>query len=211
VSTPVVTVFLVSAQLQSGKDTFSDALVRKTLGQKLAFADPVKEVAISMLGMPSVVAYGGEAERRAWTRYGKDARQWLQWIGTELGRQQIHQDVWLHRLNERLEQRSCRSFVVSDARFKNELIDFPDDEWITRSIVHMSVQGPGRPCRFVLVRIKRPGNPTVDLSHVSETEQTEIPDASFDEIVVNDGTPEELAAKAQLIAEKWLDKSALVK
>jgi hypothetical protein len=60
----------------------------------MSFAQPVKEIAIA-LGMPSNVAYGGEAERRAWKKYLKaldkeaDGREWLQWIGTEFGRDQI--------------------------------------------------------------------------------------------------------------------------
>ena len=162
-----------------------------------------------MLGMPAHIAYGGEAERRAWKRYCRDrdactndthdactdARQWLQWIGTELGRLQIHPEVWIHRLMERA-PRFAGDVVVADARFKNELGMTPGGiEKANNELEH--------PYRVVKIRIKRPGFENDD-QHASEKEQTEIPDEAFDEVVENDGNLKQLEAKAKLIAKKYL-------
>lgn len=207
------TIFLISAQLQSGKDAFGESLRKSALGTRLAFADPVKEVAIALLGMPSQVAYGGEAERRAWKRYCKDkaacknanhdactdAREWLQWIGTELGRDQIHHDVWVHRLMERAPG-FAGHVVVTDARFKNELA-VPD--WTGSPGMKAANEALKRPYSLVKIRLKRPGNEN-DIAHRSESEQLSIPDEMFDEVVVNDGTLQELEAKAKNIARKYL-------
>jgi hypothetical protein len=203
------TLFLISAQLQSGKDAFGEVLRKAVCGTKLAFADPVKEVAIAMLGMPSRVAHGGEAERRAWKRYCKDratcpnatheactdAREWLQWVGTELGRQQIHPEVWIHRLMERAPG-FAGDVIVADARFKNEL-------GMTPGGIEKANNELERPYRIVKIRIRRPGFENDD-QHASEKEQTEIPDEAFDEIVENDGDLRQLEAKAKLIAKKYL-------
>lgn len=209
---PMKTMFLVSAQLQSGKDQFGEALRKEVLGVGLAFAQPVKEVAIAMLGMPARVAYGGEVERRAWKRYCKDkascpnathdactdAREWLQWIGTELGRVQIDPDVWAHRLLERAPG-FAGDVVVTDARFKNEL-DTPGS--VTPGLGYGNTHLE-RPFRLVKIRLKRPGHEN-DIEHASEKEQTEIPDSAFDEVVVNDGTLQDLESKAKVIARKYL-------
>jgi hypothetical protein len=56
--------------------------------------------------------------------------------------------------------------------------------------------------RFIRIRLKRPDAPGGE-THKSETEQLEIPDTSFDEVVVNDGTPKDLENKAKEIARKY--------
>ena len=56
---------------------------------------------------------------------------------------------------------------------------------------------------FIKIRLKRPGNENDD-EHASEKEQMGIPDSSFDEVVVNDGTIGELEGKARLIANNYL-------
>ncbi len=204
------TLFLICAQLQTGKNEFGEVLRKAVCGTQLAFSNPVKEAAIALLGMPSAVAYGGEAERRSWKRYCKnretcpnatheactDAREWLQWVGTELGRAQIHPAVWIHRLMERAPG-FLGDVIVTDARFKNELglDDHPGIE-AANDVLE-------RPYRIVKIRIKRPGHQN-ELGHASEKEQTEIPDSEFDEVVVNDGTLKDLESKAKNIARKYL-------
>jgi hypothetical protein len=191
------TIVLVSAQLQSGKDTFGKPLARALDGITIAFADPLKEIAIQ-LGMPSEVAYGGEADRRAWKKFLKalgkeaDAREWLQWLGTEFGRDQIGKDIWIQRLLERVQGRVQKFFVVTDARFKNELLGSIEE---LAKKMDMDV-------KFVRIRLKRPGAPGGE-THKSETEQLEIPDSVFDEVVVNDGTAKDLEHKAKEIARKY--------
>ena len=198
-------VFLISSQQQNGKDTFGERLARWTNGITLAFADPVKEVAISMLGMPPEVAYGGEAERRAWKRYGKDAREWLRWIGTELGRAQISPEVWIHRMIERVSKSSVGSFVVTDARFGNELdYSYGDPVMLSQlrdqgSITAFHEAG----FRVVKIRLRRPGAENTE-AHASESEQLTIPDDHFHEVVVNDGSPKDLDNKAKVIAAKYV-------
>ena len=99
-------VFLVCGQKQSGKDTIGKML-RSELHTHLqstevmGFADPVKEIAMIMLGMPHHVAFGGEVDRRNWTKYGRDAREWLQWIGADMGRT-ANPYVWIHHMQRRL-------------------------------------------------------------------------------------------------------------
>jgi len=183
------TMFLISAQLQTGKDTLANAIVAAHGVRKVALADPVKEVAIAMIGMPSAVAYGGEAERHAWSAYGKDARQWLQWIGTELGRK-IDENIWIHRLLERVSTTAADIIVVSDLRFTNEILVWPRDESLKPYF------------KFVTIRLKRPGTENSD-PHPSEAEQLSIPDSEFSEVIINDKEPKDLEAHGKRLVSKW--------
>lgn len=190
------TIVLISAPMQSGKDTFGNALARFLGAVTIAFADPLKEIAV-LLGMPYSVAYGGEKERRAWKKFLKakgrecDGREWLQWLGTEFGREQVGEDIWLERLLEHVKgRRTPPFFVVTDVRFENELHRTEE-----------LAQEAGLDVRFFRIRLKRqeaPGGET----HVSETEQLGIPDSAFDEVVTNDGTKKDLEAAAVRLADK---------
>jgi hypothetical protein len=180
--------YLIFGNKSAGKDTLGNfltgALVSKGHSvQRYAFAKPIKEAATHLLGMPWSVAEGSEEVRRSWEKYGRDARVWLQWLGTELGRNQIHQDVWVHRAIDRVNN-STDNFVITDGRFKNELYLFKND----------------CECKLVPIRIRRAAMSYSD-SHRSETEQLEIEDLEFQFVVENDGTLRDLEAKAQYIVE----------
>lgn len=58
----------------------------------------------------------------------------------------------------------------------------------------------------VTVRVKRPSVPNPPFDHRSETEQATIPDDFFDFVIENDGTPEELRAKAAALSTTVQEK-----
>jgi hypothetical protein len=185
-------VFLICAQMQSGKDTFGAPLAEALGADVLSFADPLKEIAV-ILGVPPRVAYGGEKERRGWKKLHKsfgreaDGREWLQWLGTEFGRNQVGIDIWIELLLGRCGQAT----VVTDARFKNELFK-----------IEQVAERLGLEIQFVRIRLVRPGQSVSD-AHPSEAEQLSIPTSAFDEIVVNSGTIADLEEKARKIADKY--------
>jgi len=198
------TLFLVSAQMQSGKDVFGKKLAKEAHGICVAFANPLKEAAIALLGMPSEVAYGGEKERRAWKRYGKDAREWLQWFGVELVRTTFHPNVLTHRLLERIACGASSAFVVTDARMPDELSHAYDDSaWLAGLyeaglVERVLLEG----YRVVTIRLSRPGHENTD-AHPTEAAQLGLPDSFFDEVIVNDGPVRCLDDHARRIAAKY--------
>ena len=124
---------LVSGFAGHGKDTFADLFAQAWGADKVhrcAFAGPVKTVAMALVGMPREIAYGNQAARAAWTAYRRDARTWLQIVGTEVGRTMADPNVWLDRLADEIvalhESGSEKEVAaVSDTRFLNERDDFP--------------------------------------------------------------------------------------
>lgn len=191
-------VFGVFGNQQHGKDTVSDLICEevrsaaKMRARKIALADPLKVTAMHLLGMPAEVAFGNgisveerEKRRLEWAVYGRNARQWLRWIGTEL-RNQIDQDLWIDRLVRTVvdDDQGTAVWAISDCRFNNEREKLPKkfaDHFV----------------RFVKVRVKRDW--PVDLSHPSESEVAAMSDDVFDAVLVNDGDLEALRQRVRAL------------
>lgn len=196
---------------QHGKDTVAAMLGLALGGQhgyrvkQFALADPLKRVAIELLGMPSEIAFGNgvtvderERLRDVWMYRGKNARQWLQWIGTELGREQIDPELWVKRAVDTVvdDTKGYHFFVVSDCRFHNER-----EELASRFDLQF--------VRFTKVRIHRPGAPIV-ADHPSESELTEMTDDQFDYVLSNDSTIEALEEKVRVLAGQLVEQGVYV-
>jgi hypothetical protein len=177
---------------QAGKDTVSLMIVQEGLlgvpgfrVRKLALADPLKHVAMHLVGMPHEVAFGDDNDvaererlRETWTAYGRNGRTWLQWIGTELGRQQIDPALWIDRTVDRIvdDEQGTQVFAISDCRFHNERIQLRE-------------KLAARYVRFVTLRVRR----DVPVgTHQSEAEVASMSDYLFDAVILNNGSLEDL-------------------
>lgn len=173
---------------QHGKDTTSHLIaeVLRERGKRalcFALADPLKQVAVHLLGMPESIAWGNgigadvarrEADRIAWTKYGKNAREWLQWLGTELGRDQVDKDIWVDRAVDTVigDGEGHEFFIITDCRFHNERDN-------------LRAKLGQRFAQFIPIRVYRPGIP-VDTSHPSEAEVASMTADMFAQVIDND-------------------------
>jgi len=185
----------------NGKDTFADALARRLEGSgrgmalRCAFADPLKEAARHLIGIPSCVSYGRAAVKEHTFFYAKTARHWLQWLGTEIGRMQIHPDVWVHRLADRGLEADSRYVVVSDGRFENERIGLREYLAGRGQVFNVLIHRPsaGIPC-----------GPDVHQSEAEvaamRTQALLYPGSLFHAVVANTGTLADLDREAERVA-----------
>jgi hypothetical protein len=128
-----IPVYGITGRAGCGKSTFAAALGRGRSHTRLAFADPLREVALAIFGC----AYRTQEEKAAtdafWSeRLGDDwstGRKILQRLGTEVGRQTINTDIWLHAMDRRLlailaqvkaGTLSRPIVTIEDVRFANE-------------------------------------------------------------------------------------------
>lgn len=174
--TPKRACILFAGNMGAGKDTAADMLAQAISDTgvsvlRIAFADPVKDIALHLLGIPKSVTYGSQQDKLDYQAFGKSARYWLQWIGTELGRQQIHFDIWAHRFIDRALSSDAQVVIGSDCRFLNEIT-------LTREQL-----GPKMHTR--VIRIENP-NVALRLEHQSEREIHDVPATMFDHIIRND-------------------------
>lgn len=174
-----------------GKDTAANILAqvfrqRGASAERMAFADPIKDISLHLLGIPKSISYGTQQDKETYKVYDKTARHWMQWIGTEFARNMVHQDIWVHRFVDRALDVMAPVVIGSDCRFRNEM-----------NVVRELLAGKMR------VRIYKIINPRVpvNLKHQSESEVFGIPAEDFDGVIVNDETMADLTNKIVALAD----------
>lgn len=107
---------------RSGKDTCADYIVNKYGFVKIGFADMVRESLYALNPwIDGYLRYADAIDTYGY-EYAKDnfpeVRRLLQHLGTEVGRNLIHPDVWVDLLNKRLIPGF--NYVIPDCRMENE-------------------------------------------------------------------------------------------
>lgn len=187
--------FVLFGNAGHGKSLLSEILCDIVPNSKqVAFADPLKRAAQHLLGIPSHILYGDKEQKESFTVYDRTAREWLQWLGTEIGREVIHKDVWVHRLADFVKNDDSSAFVISDGRFDNE-----------RTALSRYLGDRAEVVNVLIVRTSA----EVNLSHPSESEvfrmrqRQEAGEPLFNVTIRNDGSIDELRHKAEVLVRKY--------
>lgn len=192
----------------SGKGTVGDILEQKGF-EKDSFAKPLKDACSSIFGWPRSLLEGDTEVSRKWRElpdpfwsekfgFKFTPREALQLLGTEAGRNVFHEDIWVISL---LNRANGRKVVVTDVRFKNE-IDY--------------IQKNGGK----IVRIIRGDEPIwyrklaeIDNKNERQEYMLQFPihssewdwvGSSFDYIINNDGTYNDLEVKVDEMLKKLI-------
>lgn len=128
---PRPTIIGLTGRAGSGKDTAAAYLAHAYGFHRAAFADPLRETAAAFLRA------AGVADPDTWLTdparknlviptVGYSARHIMQTLGTEWGRTELHNWIWIDILERRLGLRGeappvADRIVITDARFPNEL------------------------------------------------------------------------------------------
>jgi hypothetical protein len=103
----------------SGKTTVADYLVREHGAQKFSFAAPLKEMARRVYALSDAQLYGPQAVKETVDpRYGRSPRELLQYLGTDVCRDILGEDVWVNAAMRAITPFSL--WVCDDVRFFNE-------------------------------------------------------------------------------------------
>jgi hypothetical protein len=115
----------------SGKGTVGDHLVVTHGYQSASFASSLKDAVSSIFSWPRHLLEGDNTESREWRE--REDQYWstqlqkritprwvLQYMGTDVLRNNFHEDIWLHSLEKRLID-SSKPTVITDVRFPNEI------------------------------------------------------------------------------------------
>ena len=111
---------------RTGKDTIGNYMCGVHHYRKYAFADPIKEAASKMFGVPLEYFYDGDRDRElVLPEWDYSPRQMIQLLGTEGGRDLFREDIWVKR--SEIEWKNFCSgepvecgMVITDVRFENE-------------------------------------------------------------------------------------------
>lgn len=116
----------------NGKDSIGDILVNNLPNwEKMSFASHLKDVVSLLFGFDRKMLAGETPEDRAireqpdkfWSeKMGKDftPRYALQYLGTNLLRNQLHSNIWVDCLERKILE-SDKNIVITDVRFPNEI------------------------------------------------------------------------------------------
>lgn len=113
----------------SGKTTCANYLNTHYNFQEFSFADPVKKIVEIVYGFDYETLKGDtpeKREKRVSTRdpvWDKNMIQAMQFIGTELFRDHMDQDVWIKIMKRNIENlvKNNKRVVISDLRYPNEI------------------------------------------------------------------------------------------
>jgi hypothetical protein len=87
-------------------------------GYRYSFADPIRQMLMS-LGIDMYDPYWIERKEDVIPALGVSPRRLMQTLGTDWGRQMIHQNIWLTLAAQRF-LRTGPGMVIADVRFDNE-------------------------------------------------------------------------------------------
>jgi hypothetical protein len=188
--------FAVCGKANSGKDTTSNIICESIIenfyslpnhklhgyngAKTMALADPIKEmIRIMFPHIPRKHLYGPSKYRLELIpgafKDGKPLtiRQLLMDLGTGLGRN-YNSNIWLENIDLRLEKEEKKNrtvVVVTDVRFRNEFDHFKKNG-------------------FQMIKLIR--EDSLNINHVSETQQDSIKDDEFSYVINNNGSLEDL-------------------
>jgi len=110
----------LAGKARSGKDTVGEYLRDEYDYTLYAFADPIKQAASKMFGIPLKDFYEGDREKVI-PFWGFSPREILQKLGTEAGRDVFRKDIWLLRGMQEWDNFSDGvGLIITDVRFENE-------------------------------------------------------------------------------------------
>lgn len=204
-------IILVSAKLQSGKNTFANILqdvLEKDHGKRVccdSFAAKLKKnctedfsAVVSFLRSEYNRLVSEGVKDIEWMNVTEDnfyenktdlTRLLLQAYGTEIFRKRVDDFYWIKDFEERINNSLDEYVIVTDVRFKNEIEYF-----------YSKFYGdPNYKISPITVRIERDSDRTnIQNQHISEKDLDDY--SCWDVVVDNNGTMEELADAAYEVA-----------
>jgi len=183
-------VALYSPAMQMGKSTVSKMFCEHGF-EPLAFAQPLKRMVASLLDSAGYtpddidwMIFGGGKDNPYGDPIRTSPRHLMQTLGTDWGRQMIHENIWVDVTRARLAKyiRADVDVVIDDCRFPNEAeMILTDDRW-----------------KGSVIQVVRPGVEAT-LQHASEGALKGFP---FTTTIVNDGSMYDLRVKVQEVVSK---------
>lgn len=162
-------IFGISGEKFSGKDTVANAIVARYArdGRKaklVRFAEPLKQSLCTLFGWDRAQLESHEFKETPEPITGKTPRYIMQIMGTEFGRELLHDELWIRLAAVEVERCLQNDIVpiLSDVRFENEasmvramggtIVHVINPTNVVRTDVHASENGvsqePGD-CRFI--------------------------------------------------------------
>jgi hypothetical protein len=159
----------------SGKSSVGSLLHLRHGYAAWAFADPLYEAVSAITGVPVADLQERSQKEKVIPWLGASPRRLLQTLGTEWGRQMIHDQIWIEATFRRIEASNWSHHVICDVRFANEAAAIR--------------------CRGGLVlRVSRPAKNTMGPAEAAHSSEGGVPDEYVLATIENSGSLGDLEA-----------------
>ena len=113
----------VSGPAHSGKDTIADWFVANRGFKAVSFAGPLKRAVSELFDIPLDSMFDPAKKELVDARWKTSPRALMQWLGTDVMRNQVDKEFFVKHLGWRLEKmviEEGHNVIVTDVRFDNE-------------------------------------------------------------------------------------------
>jgi hypothetical protein len=211
----------LSGFLGSGKTAAAEHLVQQEGFKRVSFADPLKRVTAELFGWDVDDLRGLTPKSRQWREqpddywskaFGKTVTpRWaLQYVGTELVRENLLSDFWTRHMELSLTNAAAQNqdVVIDDMRFQNEIALLRTWKatlvWVVRDDP-ATMQPDLRTMAFGQDRAEIQAAATRYVTgqnvHPSESDWLKQGRLSFDRVLQNDGTLDDLCGEIKTLVE----------
>jgi len=187
----------VCGRKRHGKDTVGRSLRRQFDMTPIAFADPLKRIAMDIYGLSYDQCYGDDLKEVIDPRWGVTPRHIMQQIGTEMGRT-IHPETWVRYCLRTIEEAAAGKqpliHIAKMRKFELAKEDFVNvQRWVVTDVRFPNEAEAIRSKGGKVIKVVRSEflKRATDM-HASETSIDEI---NPDFLVLNDSTIEDLNQK----------------
>lgn len=108
----------------SGKDAMADYLVEHFQFEKMAYADPIKDVCAQLFDLDDDYFNKRDLKEKKLDFWELSPREILQKVGTDLFRKHFDQEFWVKLMENKIQNKLVKypdmNIVCSDVRFQNE-------------------------------------------------------------------------------------------
>ena len=188
----------VCGRKRHGKDTVGGFLRDEANFTQLAFADPIKRIAMDLYGFSYAQCFGTTADKETVDpRYGFSPRHAMQQIGTEMFRR-LYEPTWVDYAKTTIDRALAGQNPLihshqAKAFLPTSLVARDPSRWVLTDVRYPNEAEAIRRWGGTVWKVVRPSIlEGLDDTHTSETSVDLI---EPDHLIVNDGTLEDLRAK----------------
>ncbi len=158
------------------------------------FAYKLKQTASLLTGVPVEKFEDQEFKKKEMPGWGMTYREFLQKLGTEAMRDNLHKDVWVKALFADYKKEDDDNLLVDNGESILDLREYPN--WIITDCRFENEAEAVKSHGGILLRINRNGQNVFNIlnGHPSETA---LDNYQFDYVIDNDGSIEELTEKVK--------------
>lgn len=161
----------------AGKTTAANAVLPANWLGRFSFANPLRQM-LKVIGVPDANLYDQAHKNDPLPQFGgKSARELLQTLGTQWGRDMVSPDIWAHAGEVAMTNMLAAGVevLIDDARFDNEAVAI-------------------RKLGGVVIEVVRPG-----LTRGGHASERGINPKLIDHVIRNDGDPEQFALRVRAL------------